>query len=195
MEHTDADRYPSPTRAGRPRRADVESAVRHATAELITARGYAGTTLDQIARAAHVAKTTVYRRWPSKGELALDVLVEALGTPPAPSGGVETGLREAIGWLAAQMGRPEIHQLLTGLVAEAARDAEVRRGLRERIRAPFAARMEAVWRVSPERTDLAFDVVVGSLLHHVALAGAVEAPMVEAITEVAVGLVRPDAPR
>jgi len=192
MEHNAADdRYPDQVRAGRPRRAEVESAVRRATADLVSAQGYAGTSLDQIARAAGVAKTTVYRRWASKSELALDVLVETLGTPPAPEGDVEPGLRATIGWLADQIGRRGVYHLLTGLVSEAARDTEVRRGLRERIRTPFAERVEAAWGVAPDQTDLAFDVVVGTLLHHAALAGGMDGRVVETITGVAVGLVKP----
>jgi len=173
-------------RPGRPRRADVDAAVRDATVRLVRERGYAGTTLDEIARTAAVAKTTVYRRWDSKAALVLDALVEVLGEPPVPGGG--TQLRETVGWLAARISDPAVHQLLVGLVGEAVGDAGVRTALRRRIRQPFTERLVAAWGTDPAQVDLAFDVVVGSLLHHAALSGSIEAATVDEITDVALRL-------
>jgi AcrR family transcriptional regulator len=173
-------------RPGRPRRTDVDGAVRAATVQLVGERGYAGTTLDQIARSAEVAKTTVYRRWPSKADLVLDALVDRLGEPPVP--GTDAELRDTVAWLAARISDPAVHRLLVGLVGEAVGDADVRSALRRRIRQPFEERLASAWGADPAAVDLAFDVVVGSLLHHAALAGGIEARVVDAVTEVAVGL-------
>src|SRR4051794_3451112 len=119
-------------RPGRPRRADVVGAVRAATVRLVTERGYAGTTLDEIARAAEVAKTTVYRRWPSKAGVVLDALTDRLGEPPVP--GSDGHLRGTVAWLAGRIGDPAVHGMLVGLVGEAVGDAGVRSALRRRIR-------------------------------------------------------------
>jgi AcrR family transcriptional regulator len=173
-------------RPGRPRRADVDAAVRDATVRLVRERGYDGTTLDQIARAAAVAKTTVYRRWDSKAELVLDALVEVLGAPPVP--GRDGELRETVGWLAARISDPAVHQLLVGLVGEAVGDAAVRTALRRRIRQPFEERLVAAWGADLAQVDLAFDVVVGSLLHHAALSGSIDTATVDQITDVALRL-------
>ena len=173
-------------RPGRPRRAEVDDAVRAATVRLVREHGYAGTTLDQIARAAGVAKTTVYRRWDSKAGLVLDALVAVLGEPPVPARGDE--LRGTIGWLAARIGDPAVHQLLVGLVGEAVRDPDVRASMRRRIRQPFEERLAEAWDADPVDVDLAFDVVVGSLLHHAALAGSIDPAVVDAVTDVALGL-------
>jgi AcrR family transcriptional regulator len=170
-------------RPGRPRRAEVDVAVRAATVRLVREHGYAGTTLDQIARAAEVAKTTVYRRWASKAELVLDALVEVLGDPPVP--GRDGDLRESVGWLATRIGDPAVHQLLVGLVGEAVGDADVRAALRLRIRQPFADRLVASWGAQAATVDLAFDVVVGSLLHHAALAGDIDPDTVDRVTGLA----------
>lgn len=177
-------------RQGRPRRADVDAAVRDATVRLVAEHGYAGTTLDAIARAAGVAKTTVYRRWETKAALVLDALVEALGDPPVPAGPGrrETELRRTVGWLAARIGEPTVHRLLVGLVAEAAAEPGVRTALRQRIRQPFEDRLVEAWGVDAAAVDLAFDVVVGALLHHAALAGTLEPRVVDAVTAVGVTL-------
>jgi AcrR family transcriptional regulator len=173
-------------RTGRPRRTDVEGVVRAATARLVGERGYAGTTLDEIAREAGVAKTTVYRRWPSKADLVLDTLVEGLGEPPVPGRG--EGLRSAVMWLAGRISDPLMHRLLVGLVGEAVGDGDVRMALRRRIRQPFVERVATTWDADDARVDLAFDVVVGTLLHHAALAGRIDARVVDAVTELAVRL-------
>jgi AcrR family transcriptional regulator len=173
-------------RPGRPRRADVDAAVRAATVRLVREHGYAGTTLDQVARSAGVAKTTVYRRWDTKADLVLDALVEVLGEPPVPARGDE--LRDTVGWLAGRISDPAAHRLLVGLVGEAVGDAGVRTALRNRIRQPFEDRLVVAWGADPMAVDLAFDVVVGSLLHHAALSGDIDAATVDGVTHAALRL-------
>jgi AcrR family transcriptional regulator len=51
--------------------------------------GYARATVERIAAAAGIAKTTVYRRWPTKGALIVDCLLDAFG--PAPLGATDPG--------------------------------------------------------------------------------------------------------
>lgn len=65
--------------AGRPRNPEVEQRVRSATLSLLVDKGYAGLRIDDVAHASGVAKTTVYRRWPSLAMLVLDTVDHALG--------------------------------------------------------------------------------------------------------------------
>lgn len=167
---------------GRPRRAGVEEAVRAATVRLVRERGYAGTSLDQIAKAASVAKTTVYRRWDSKAELVLDALVESLGELPVPAR--DDQLRSSIAWLASRISEPAVHRMLVGLVGEAGNDEQVRSALRRRFRDPLVQQLSATWSVEPGAVDLAFDAVVGTLLHHAALAGSIADEVVDAVTDI-----------
>jgi AcrR family transcriptional regulator len=55
--------------AGRPRAADADSAILDAALALFEKNGYAGLSIDAVAAAAGVAKTTIYRRWASKAML------------------------------------------------------------------------------------------------------------------------------
>lgn len=64
---------------GRPRDPDVVPRVRAATLRLLVSNGYAALRIDDIALTAGVAKTTIYRRWPSLGALILDAVDAALG--------------------------------------------------------------------------------------------------------------------
>ncbi|GAA2606935.1 TetR/AcrR family transcriptional regulator [Paractinoplanes durhamensis] len=171
-------------RGGRPRRAGVGAAVRQAAEELIAERGYAGTTLDLIAQRAGVAKTTVYRRWRSKSHLAIDTLADLLGDPPA---GID--LLSPITWLAAQVREPSVRRLLVGLVGEAGQDESVRAELRARIREPFTRHLVDEFGLSAPDVDLAFDVVVGALLHRLAMTGELTDTDALAVTDLATRLV------
>ncbi|MFD3455681.1 TetR/AcrR family transcriptional regulator [Streptomyces sp. NPDC058691] len=64
-------RYPR----GRPRSAEADSAIVEAVLRLIEEGAtIGGLSMEGIARAAGVGKSTVYRRWPGKDALMLDVL-------------------------------------------------------------------------------------------------------------------------
>ncbi|HEV7242265.1 MAG TPA: helix-turn-helix domain-containing protein [Thermoanaerobaculia bacterium] len=64
---------------GRPRREGADEEILSVARTLLAERGYRELTVDLVAERAGVAKTTVYRRWPSKG-----ALISAL-IPPAGS--------------------------------------------------------------------------------------------------------------
>jgi TetR/AcrR family transcriptional regulator, regulator of autoinduction and epiphytic fitness len=66
-----------------PRIERTQHAVRQATLEVLGQRGYASFTVDAVAQAARVAKSTIYRHWPTKLELIADAL-ETLNRQPRP---------------------------------------------------------------------------------------------------------------
>jgi AcrR family transcriptional regulator len=55
--------------AGRPRRRDVDTEVLNATIAGLGRVGYGGLRVDDVSESAGVAKSTIYRRWPSKAAL------------------------------------------------------------------------------------------------------------------------------
>ncbi|MEW9555876.1 TetR/AcrR family transcriptional regulator [Nonomuraea sp. NPDC050783] len=59
---------------GRPRDTQVDERVLLIAAALVFERGYAGLSIDEVAERAGVAKTTLYRRWPTKDHLAVAVV-------------------------------------------------------------------------------------------------------------------------
>ncbi|MBB2947521.1 AcrR family transcriptional regulator [Actinoplanes lutulentus] len=68
------------------RSAQVVDRVRAAVLAEITRLGFAGITIDGVAKAAGVNRTTIYRRWPTKAELlgaVAEPILAELGTDPA----------------------------------------------------------------------------------------------------------------
>ncbi|MFG2331635.1 TetR/AcrR family transcriptional regulator [Streptomyces sp. NPDC048604] len=64
----------TPTRRGRPRDTTVDERVLRIAADLIFRHGYTRLSIDEVAEQAGVAKTTLYRRWPTKDHLAVAVV-------------------------------------------------------------------------------------------------------------------------
>lgn len=73
--------------AGRPRDEDIDARVLRATLDVLAARGYRGLRIDEVAAAAGVAKTTIYRRWPTLAHLAVAAVEHSLGPREAPDTG------------------------------------------------------------------------------------------------------------
>ena len=66
-------------RSGRPRDASVDVRVLRETFGLLAEKGFRGLRIDEVARRAGVPKSTIYRRWPSLVDLAVDAVDAALG--------------------------------------------------------------------------------------------------------------------
>ena len=120
---------PRPGR-GRPRSEAAKRAVLAATRSLVEKGGYDAATIEAIAARAGVAKTTIYRWWPNRAalivELLMEMAVESVPLPsgPDPLGAVRTEMRGIAGASDHLMGR-----LLTSLLGEAQRDPEIRAAL------------------------------------------------------------------
>lgn len=78
---------PAPVRRGRPRSAAVDTAIIEAVLRMIEDGASIGElSMERIAREAGVGKATVYRRWPGKSALMLDVM-RSLDEPSPPLNG------------------------------------------------------------------------------------------------------------
>jgi AcrR family transcriptional regulator len=76
------------SRRGRPRDAAVDGAVADAVLRLVgEGANLAELTMEGIARAAGVGKATLYRRWPNKDALLLDVVAVLDAQPPTGTTG------------------------------------------------------------------------------------------------------------
>lgn len=68
----------TPKTAGRPRSEDLEPLVLKTTYEMLAKKGYHGFSIDDIVLETGVAKTTIYRRWPNKANLAMSTVTHMI---------------------------------------------------------------------------------------------------------------------
>lgn len=71
-------------RERRRRGAELEQAILRAAAEELTASGYAGMTMDKVARRAGTNKNAIYRRWPQRAALGIAAYKHVADTRTRP---------------------------------------------------------------------------------------------------------------
>lgn len=102
-----------------PRAQNVIEAVRYATLAELDRAGYAHMTMDGVARAAGINRTTLYRRWPNKAALLaalLDSEIDRFEAPPLPDS-LGPALEVVLAVLADNLARPEGLVLMRTLTA------------------------------------------------------------------------------
>jgi AcrR family transcriptional regulator len=160
---------------GRPRSLAARRAVLEAARALVEKGGYAAATIEAISERSGVAKTTIYRSWPNRPALVVDLLMEMAGTavpPPAVCPDPLKALRTEMHGI----GQASDHitgRLLTSLLGEAQHDPEIRAALLDGL---FRPRTDATSKVirSAQRSGLlrkdvparlAVDLLVGPIFY------------------------------
>lgn len=174
-----------PRPPGRPR-AGIDDVVFAATLRTVDELGYARATVDRIAAAAGVAKTTVYRRWPSKGALVVDCLLDAFGPPPLEGSTRAEVMETSIRWAAAKVAEPGLGDAFAGVFSDAISDPDLRGVLASRLQDPYRLALMDALGEPEERVLFLIDVVVGTLLHRMGMTGE---PMVESDVDALVAMV------
>jgi AcrR family transcriptional regulator len=170
---------------GRPRES-VDAAVFAATLRTVHELGYARATVDRIAAAAGIAKTTIYRRWPTKGALIADCLVDAFGPAPLDGAGRAQIISSLIRWGAAKIGEPGVGAAFAGVFSDAVSDADLREILSSRLQDPYRRALQDALDEPEHRVLFLIDAVVGILLHRMGMTGE---PMVDADVDALVEMV------
>lgn len=93
-----------PARRGRKRDASRDAVILDAALAELAESGYAGMTTDAVATRAGVGKAAMYRRWPSKADLALDAVARLNAQAVDPAALADTG--SLAGDLRAMLARP-----------------------------------------------------------------------------------------
>ncbi|MGO9140193.1 MAG: TetR/AcrR family transcriptional regulator, partial [Streptosporangiaceae bacterium] len=130
-----AEGAPPPARRGRPRSEQADRAILQAATEILAERGLGGMSIEEVAARAGVGKATIYRRWSSRGTLALDAfLAEFQGQQPSPDTGTLRGdlLAALRAWIRS-VTQTSAGAMLAGLIAEAQQDPKLAEAWRERV--------------------------------------------------------------
>jgi AcrR family transcriptional regulator len=165
----------TPARRGRPRSEEADRAILRAATELLAERGLHGMSIEEVAARAGVAKATIYRRWNSRGTLALDAfLAEFKALQPLPdTGALRDDLLAALrAWVRA-VTRTPAGRTLAGLIAEAQHDAELADAWRARVVEPLRAQHRIMLKRAIDRgqlpastdTEVALDLLYGAAYH------------------------------
>jgi AcrR family transcriptional regulator len=127
----------TPGRArGRPRNRQIDRQVVAAVLQVLQTRGYKAVTIDGIARRVRRARSSLYRRWPSKSYLVADCILSTMGESPAPdTGALRADLTAAVATLQRAFSGP-LRSALPGLLADMARDPALASALRRQVLAP-----------------------------------------------------------
>jgi len=171
----------SANQTGRPRSPIVDQAILRAALELFIERGVAGTSIEKIAKRAGVAKTSIYRRWPSREELlaqAIEVFRNASGfttdivdnTPPHDFVELLMGACEMVA-------RPEIRLLMARLIGSIPDCPKLIEVYRETYYLPrrqaFGRALERVRAAGLLAGDVDLDaladMIIGSLMHRLVM--------------------------
>src|SRR2546428_2385512 len=126
---------PSPPNRGGRGGARPEKATRRAASGVVASSGLADMTNEGVADRAGVGKASIYRRWPSKGALAFDAVVDTiLSTQPTPDTGSLEGdlLQVARTWIGGARGRRG-GRTVAGLIAEVQSDPDLAAAWRGRL--------------------------------------------------------------
>ncbi len=170
---------PSPRLVGPSPR--TQRAVLKATADLLNSKGgHAAVTIEKIAARAKVAKTTVYRWWPSKIAIFMDVF-EQLATKRligfADSGSVEFDLRHVMRGLLRLFRTTAAGAAVVGMITE----AQINPRSGALFRDEFVARGRVLSRLAFERArfrgelpadfdiELAIDTMSGAIWYRLLL--------------------------
>lgn len=125
--------------------AEKRTAILDAALECFLESGFAGSSLDRIARSAGVSTATLYRHFPTKDELLAQIIERPFleGVPTwldqLPPGNPAAVLPDIADNYAAMILTPYFHPLVRVIVAEALRVPEMGHALEQRGHGPFLA--------------------------------------------------------
>ena len=156
-----------PTRAER-----VRGSVLGAATTILERDGYAGLTMEGVAAASGVAKTTVYRRWPTKAALCVDLYLEVAARElrDPDTGDVARDLKAIAQTVVSLQKRTVAGPAFVGLIAE----AQIAPATRRAVLAGFAEKRRELTRQVLRRAmqrrqirsdtdiDLVIDVIGGA---------------------------------
>jgi AcrR family transcriptional regulator len=150
---------------GRPRDRNADEAILNAAFATIMESGYARMSIEGVAARAGVGKTTIYRRYASKQELAAAAITHYANVETLPDlGDTRAEIAAVVGLFREMFVRARISRMIGTLLAEEATDPELLHVFRERVIWPrrklLRELLERGQRRGEVRTDLDIEVAI-----------------------------------
>jgi AcrR family transcriptional regulator len=140
------------------RGAATEQAILQATRELLVEGGVQHLTIEGVAARSGVAKTTIYRRYRDKDDLALSVVLDMVEQVILPElGDTRAELVQFVSAAVDQLGATLMGRVMQGLVSDLAVDPKLAAAFQERVVSVRDAEVSRLIARGIERGDLAAD--------------------------------------
>lgn len=154
---------------GRPRDEKIDARILQTTLKLLHLHGYAGLRIDEVAAESQVAKTTIYRRWPTLARLAVAAIQQEFRHRIIPpTGDVTQDIDNLIATYADIFSEDKATLLTIGLDIHRQSDSELQAIYRRSIIDPIRCQIIDVARHQrvPEQhaADLT-DAILGGLMY------------------------------
>ena len=121
-----------------------KKAVLAATFQLLSEAGLSGVSVDEVCRRSGVAKTTIYRHWPSRSALLMEACASLGAKPPVPdTGSLKGDLTALVTYMASRLRSARWTNILPSIIDAAERDPELAE-LQKRLHAGFMTPMYEV---------------------------------------------------
>ncbi|MEU9053552.1 TetR/AcrR family transcriptional regulator [Streptomyces sp. NPDC048384] len=164
MESTsrdDVDRRPTGSAV---LRESVTETIRRAVFEELAQTGFARMSMEAVTRRARVGKAALYRRWPSKEAMVVELVSEAAAEhlpASADSGSLPDDVERFVRDTMADLRHPLVGRIVPDLVAESARNPSLSAALHEAVLAPRRAAVATVLQQAIDRGELPADIDMG----------------------------------
>lgn len=135
---------------------EITAAITEAVLDELAEQGYSRLSMEAVAKRAGVGKSALYRRWPSKQEMALAVIAEfSVARAAFPdTGDLRGDLRASLDALLDWLTHPRFSRILPDLVAEMARNRELADLVEKMTGGPRREQAAAMFRRAIDRGEL-----------------------------------------
>jgi AcrR family transcriptional regulator len=144
----------------------VTAAIADAVIEELADKGYGAFSMSAVAQRAGVGKAALYRRWPGKEPMILEVIApRAVAVADLPdTGSLDGDLRAFLGATREALGHPIVARIAGDLFAESMRSPALGDDLRAAITVPRRAGVAAMLDRAITRGEISPDLDLGAAL-------------------------------
>ncbi|WP_329427123.1 TetR/AcrR family transcriptional regulator [Streptosporangium sp. NBC_01495] len=141
-------------------RQTVTDTIVEAAALELAEIGYAGLSMGAVARRAGAGKAALYRRWPSKEAMVVDVVAIIAGkqVPMTDTGNLRDDVRAYVSATATTLSDPLFARIVLDMTAEASRNPRLAEAFNVTIRVPRRATCEHMLQRAVRRGELPADL-------------------------------------
>jgi AcrR family transcriptional regulator len=156
----------SGTRGSARLREDLTRVIEAAVLDELAESGYGRFSVGSVVRRAGVGKAAIYRRWPTKQTMIVEVLApRAVSAADGPDTGSLAGDIRAFAATTRQaLSSPRVAATVIDLFAESMRNPELAEALREHVTRPRRARVAHMLQRAVERGELPADTDIDAAL-------------------------------